>query len=78
MTLAGVIFGWIFAIIFGILAILMLMLKNWMLALVLLLIVLLCLPPINSLINNRIDWSFYPILRLVLIGGLLFVFGKLG
>jgi pimeloyl-ACP methyl ester carboxylesterase len=77
MALAGVIFGWIFTIIFGILAILMLMLKNWPHALVLLLIVLLCLPPINSLINNRTDWSFYPILRLVLIGGLLFVFGKL-
>ena len=63
MALAGVIFGWILAIIFGILAILMLMLKNWTHALVLLLIVLLCLPPINSLVINYIDWSFYPILR---------------
>jgi pimeloyl-ACP methyl ester carboxylesterase len=77
MAIASVFFGWIFAIIFGILAILMLMLKNWTHALVLLLIVLLCLPPINSLIKNYIDWSFYPVLRLVLIGGLLFVFGKL-
>ena len=67
----------ILVIIFGILAILMLMLKNWSHALVLLLIVLLCLPPINSQINNRIDWSFYLVLRLVLIGGLLIIFGKL-
>ena len=77
MALAGLIFGWIFAVIFGILAIVMLMLKNWPHALVLLLLVLLCLPPINVLIKNRLDWSFYPVLRLVLIGGLLFVFGKL-
>ena len=77
MAIFGSIFGWLFAVIFGILAVMMLMLKNWSLALVLILIVLLCLPPINAVIKNRLDWSFYPILRLVLIGGLLFVFGKL-
>jgi pimeloyl-ACP methyl ester carboxylesterase len=77
MALAGVIFGWIFAVIFGILAILMLMLKNWSLALVLILIVFLCLPPINTLVKDRLGWSLHPVLRLVLIGGLLFVFGKL-
>jgi pimeloyl-ACP methyl ester carboxylesterase len=77
MAPAGVIIGWIFAVIFGILAILMLMLKNWPHALVLFLIVLLCLPPISTLTQDRLDWSIHPILRLVLIGGLLFVFGKL-
>jgi pimeloyl-ACP methyl ester carboxylesterase len=77
MALAGAIFGWIFALIFGILAILMLLFKNWLHALVLFLVVLLCLPPINSLIKDRLDWSFYPVLRIVLIGSLLIVFGKL-
>ena len=77
MALAGVIFGWIFAVFFGILAILMLMLKNWPHALVLFLIVLLFLPPISTLIKNQLGWSLHPILRLVLIGGLLLVFGRL-
>ncbi len=77
MPMVGVIFGWIFAILFGLLTISMVMLKNWTHALVLFLIVLLCLPPVSTLIKNQLDWSIHPVLRLVLIGGLLFVFSRL-
>jgi pimeloyl-ACP methyl ester carboxylesterase len=52
----------------------MLLLGNWLQALVLLLVVLLCLPPVSGHIKNRFDWTFHPVLRLVLIVGLLFVF----
>ena len=77
MAIIGTIFGWIFAILFGFLGISMLLLKNWPHALVLLLIVLLCLPPVSGLVKNRFGWSIHPVLRLVLVVGLLFVFGRL-
>lgn len=69
--------GWIFAILFGLLTASMLMLNNWLHALVLFLVVLLCLPPISSFIQNRFDLSIHPLLRVILIGGLLFVFVRL-
>jgi pimeloyl-ACP methyl ester carboxylesterase len=77
MAIAGSILGWIFAILFGLLTISMLMLGNWLHALVLFLVVLLCLPPVSTVIKNRFDWSIHPVLRLVLIVGLLFVFVRL-
>jgi pimeloyl-ACP methyl ester carboxylesterase len=69
--------GWVFAILFGLLTISMLLLNNWAHALVLFLVVLLCLPPISSLIHNQFGWSIHPLLRGVLIVGLLFVFVRL-
>jgi pimeloyl-ACP methyl ester carboxylesterase len=77
MALAGSILGWIFAILFCILTLSMLLLGKWMNALILFLLVLLCLPPVSGLIKNRFDWSIHPALRLVLIVGLLFAFFRL-
>lgn len=77
MTIVGSIFGWIFAILFGLLTISMLMLSNWLHALVLFLIVLLCLPPVNTLLKQQFDWTIHPLMQLVLIVGLLIVFSRL-
>jgi len=77
MALVGAIFGWIFAILFGLLTISMIMLRNWPHALVLFLIVLLCLPPVSGLIKSQFGWSIHPVLRLIFIGGLLFIFSRL-
>ena len=77
MAIAGMIFGWIAGIIFGLFAISMLLLGNRPHALVLLLLVLLCLPPVTTFIKDRFDWTIHPVMRLVLVGGLLFVFGWL-
>ena len=44
--------GWIFAVLFGLLTISMLLLNNWLHALVLFLVVFLCLPPVSSFIRN--------------------------
>jgi pimeloyl-ACP methyl ester carboxylesterase len=77
MSIVGAILGWIFAILFALLTISMLLLGNWLQALVLFLVVLLCLPPVNTLLKQGYDWSIHPILRLVLIVVLLFVFSRL-
>lgn len=77
MSILLVILGWIFAIIFGVLAISMLMLRNWSQALVLFLVVLLCLPPVSSFVESQFGFSLHPMLRIVLIVGLLFVFVRL-
>lgn len=69
--------GWLFAILFGLLTVSMLMLNNWLHALVLLLAVPLCLPPVSSLMQNQFGWSIHPVLHGVLIVALLFVFGWL-
>jgi len=77
MAILGSIIGWIFAILFSLLTISMLLLGNWLNALVLLLVVLLCLPPVSTLVKNRFDWGIHPVLRLVFIGALLFIFVRL-
>jgi pimeloyl-ACP methyl ester carboxylesterase len=77
MAIVGSILGWIFAILFILLTISMLMLGNRLHALVLFLVVLLCAPPVNTLIKNQFDWSIYPVLRLALIAVLLFIFVRL-
>jgi pimeloyl-ACP methyl ester carboxylesterase len=77
MALAGTILGWIFAILFGLLTLSMVLLGNWLHALVLFLVVLLCLPPVSGFIKTRFDWTIHPALRLVLIVGLLFAFVRL-
>jgi pimeloyl-ACP methyl ester carboxylesterase len=77
MAIAGSILGWTFAIFFGLIAISMLLLGNWLHVLVLFLLVLLCLPPVSTVIKNHFDWSIHPVLRLTLIVGLLFAFVRL-
>jgi pimeloyl-ACP methyl ester carboxylesterase len=77
MTFVWIVLGWIFAVIFGLLTLSMLLTRNWRQALILLLLVLLCLPPFSSFLQNQFDLSIHPLLRLVLIAGLLFVFVRL-
>ncbi len=77
MTTIWLILGWLFAILFGLLTISMLLLKNWLNSLIAFLLVLLTLPPISSFIQNRYDWAIHPVLRLILIAGLLVVFVRL-
>ena len=52
MTYVWLVLGWIFAILFGLLTISMLLLNNWLHALVLFLVVLLCLPPVSSFVKG--------------------------
>jgi pimeloyl-ACP methyl ester carboxylesterase len=73
----GLILAWFFAILFGLLTVSMLLLKNWLQALVLFLVVLLLLPPVSSLLQSRLEWSFYTLLRFGLIAVLLFAFVRL-
>jgi pimeloyl-ACP methyl ester carboxylesterase len=77
MTYVWLTLGWIFAILFGLLTVSMLLLHNWLHALILFLVVLLCLPPASAFIKSRYGWSIHPALRVVLIVGLLFTFGRL-
>ncbi|MCA9956159.1 MAG: hypothetical protein KC434_15625, partial [Anaerolineales bacterium] len=77
MSIIWIILGWIFALIFSLLTVSMLLLHNWLHALSLFLLVLLCLPPVNSLLRNRFDFTIHPLLRGVLIVVLLFVFVRL-
>ncbi len=77
MALAGSILGWIFAILFGLVTLSMLLLGNWLHALVLFLVMLLCLPPVSGFVKARFDWNIHPVLRLGLIAGLLFAFVRL-
>ena len=72
-----VIVGWFFTIIFSLLLISMLLMKNWRNVLVLFLLVLLVYPPVNSFVKNQFAVSIHPVLRLVLIAGLVFIFGRL-
>ena len=68
--------GWFFAALFGFLTISMILLKTWMAALVLIIVILLCLPPVSSLIKQQLKWTLPVWLRLVLIVGCLFIFVK--
>ena len=77
MATIAVFFGWFFAIFFGLITISMLMLKNWARAFVLLFVTLLCLPPLNGWIKAQFSWTIHPLIRLVLIAGLLFIFSRL-
>lgn len=77
MTIIGSILGWSFAILFGLFMVSMLMLKNWLPALILFFVVLLCLPPISIFVENQFGWTLHPVLRLALIGVSLFVFVRL-
>ena len=77
MALAGTIIGWVFALLFTLLAISMIMVGNWMPALMMSFVVLLCLPPVSAIMNFQLDISIHPILRLVLIAVFLVLFGRL-
>jgi pimeloyl-ACP methyl ester carboxylesterase len=73
MRLVWHIFGWTCAIFFGLLTISMLLLHNWVGMLLLLLITLICLPPLTSLAEKKIRQSIHPILKPVLVAGLLVI-----
>jgi len=77
MVYVWMVLGWLFALFFGLFTVSMLLLKNWLNAFVLILLVLLCLPPVNALMKAKLGLTIHPLLRVVLIGGLLFLFIKL-
>jgi hypothetical protein len=62
MSVVWVILGWILAIVFALLTISMFMMQNWGQALVAFLLLLLCWPPVTSLLQNRFDFSIHPLL----------------
>jgi pimeloyl-ACP methyl ester carboxylesterase len=76
MAALGVILGWFFAVLFGLVTISMVLLGNWLQAFVLFLVVLLCLPPVSVLVKNQFEFNIHPVLRVVLIIGLLFLFSR--
>jgi pimeloyl-ACP methyl ester carboxylesterase len=77
MSVVWVILGWLLAIVFAVLTVSMLLLHNWGQALVAFLLLLLCWPPLTSLLQNRFDFAIHPLLHGVLIVGLLAVFAWL-
>jgi pimeloyl-ACP methyl ester carboxylesterase len=68
------ILGWILAILFGLLTVSMLLTQNWAQAIVALLLTMLCWPPLTSFLLNRFDFTLHPLLRGILIAGLLALF----
>lgn len=74
MKYVGLALGWIAALLFALVAISMLMMGNWLHALVLLLLVLLCLPPATAFLYNRFALSLRPLVRTLLIGVLVAAF----
>lgn len=77
VTAVGLLLGWLLAILFVLLAISMLLTRNWINALVLLLLTLLVLPPASAFAQERLGWFIHPALRVGLIAVLLVVFGWL-
>jgi pimeloyl-ACP methyl ester carboxylesterase len=77
MTYIGIVFGWLFAVLIGVLTISMLLMHNWLQAVLLLVVVLLCLPPVTTLARNQWGLSIHPVLRVVLVVALLYGFGRL-
>lgn len=77
MTYVWLIIAWFFSVFFGLLTVSMLLMNNWLHAVVLFLVVLLVLPPVSSLLRARFGWPIHLVLRLVFIAGLLFVFARL-
>jgi len=78
--------GWIITAVFLMLTISMLMLANWLAAIVLILLVLLCMPPSAGYVKKRIfgtkdpgriNPAVFQLMRLFLILVLLFLFGRL-
>ena len=64
--------GWFFSLLFGLLALSMLLLGNWLSALLLILVLLLCLPPMTRLLHTELELTLHPGLRALLVVALLF------
>ena len=77
MNTVWLVLGWVFAVIFGLLTVSMLLLHNWLEALVLFLVMLLCLPPVTTFLQDQFGLFIHPLLRVLLIAGLLFLFVRL-
>jgi pimeloyl-ACP methyl ester carboxylesterase len=77
MTYVLLTLGWIFSSLFGLLTVSMLLMNNWLAAVVMFLVMLLVLPPVGSLTRARFNWPIHILLRLVLIALLLFLFLRL-
>lgn len=77
MSYVWLVLGWLFAILFGSLLVLTMLLNNWFQALVLLLMVLLCLPPVSAFVSGQFNLRLPLLLRGGLILVLLFLFIRL-
>jgi pimeloyl-ACP methyl ester carboxylesterase len=78
MQTVFLVLSWLFAVVFGLLTLSMILMGNWLQATALLGIVLLLLPPVRTLIHNRIGESLSPWVYAISIVGLLAIFGGLG
>lgn len=65
--------GWFFSLLFGLLALSMLLHGNYLPALLLSLMILLCLPPLTRLLRTHLQMSLHPGLRAFLVVILLFL-----
>lgn len=77
MTYIWLTLGWLFALLFALLAVSMVLMGNWWHTLVLFLLVLFCLPPVTALIRSQLGIGIHPFFRFVAIVGLLFIFVRL-
>lgn len=66
--------GWVFAVLFGLLLVSMLLLHNWLSAFVLFALVMLCLPPVTAFLQSRFGLTIHPLLRAGLVSALLIAF----
>ncbi len=71
-----VILGWVFALLFALIGVSMILLHNWIPAFLLLLTILLLLPPVSLLLRNWLHLSIHPAIRITAILVLLFGFGR--
>lgn len=65
--------GWSFSLLFGLFALSMLLLGNWLSALLLIPVLSLCLPPVTRLLRSELDLTLHPGLRALLVIALLFL-----
>lgn len=68
--------GWLGVIFFSLFLFSMLMLQNWLAALLLVVVILLCLPPLNRILKKQFNFSLNRLLRFVLLLIVLFLFGR--
>jgi pimeloyl-ACP methyl ester carboxylesterase len=73
MRILRLVLGWSFSLLFGLFALSMFLLGNWIPALLLLVILLLCLPPMTRLVRRQLELAIHPGLRVFLVITLLFL-----
>ena len=69
--------GWVLAVLLALIGVSMVLLHNWIPALLLLVAILLLLPPVSLLLRTRLHLSIHPAIRITAILVLLFGFGRI-